>query len=242
MRLPPENSSTSRADPSSSWSGAAQVRRNSRRSSGKPCARSEPDVEKDRLLVTLQDNIPLKSAGLPRGISCHQGSTPRGFDQIENEIVGVGRFIREINTRHQSPQQPAHEHRYNDMGSLLGSPGSGHRARFYRREAKSPVTIRGNSAKSFETGRDGLVLRVFGMSVFSMAVRLPDLEQGIGYGLAVPIQNTADDGQLLARKSWARAILIVELGQANREEGTDSLGRRGFETQFNPPWAYPSGH
>lgn len=74
---------------------------------------------------------------------------------------------------------------------------------------------------------------MLGMMITAVGVSLPDFQDGIGNRLAVAIQHAALNRDSFTRASFAE-IRSVHVLQADTEERTDSLRRRGMAGHSTP--------
>src|SRR5436189_22569 len=86
-------------------------------------------------------------------------------------------------------EQPAHEHRHDQMRRLQLTVGPGYAARLDGGETKLALAVGENAAKSPECG--GLSLCAFGVCVPALRVGLPDLDHAVRDQLAVTVDDVA---------------------------------------------------
>jgi hypothetical protein len=81
-------------------------------------------------------------------------------------------------------------------GCLHAACGRGNASGLDRREAKAAVVGGRDASESRETGLERFVLRVFGMRIAAVRVRLPDFDQRIADAVAVGVDDPALDTNL----------------------------------------------
>src|ERR1700730_9798576 len=112
---------------------------------------------------------------------------------------------------------------------------SGHAAGFDGGEAKSAVIFRGHASKARESVVRGLVLQVLWVRVFPVRIGLPYLDDAIGHGLSVAIENAPSDLDAFARDAGAGEIIAVKPAQSDAEEGADRLPGGCLQLHFRAP-------
>ena len=93
------------------------------------------------------------------------------------------------------------------MRGLNPAPGTGHGSRLDGRELEAAVRIGADAAVAPERGIDGLRLRVLGVGVAAIGVRLSELEHRVGHTLAVAVKDPPAHADALAGHAAGREIV-----------------------------------
>ncbi len=181
------------------------------------------DVEEDRFLFPLQDNIPFQLGSLSSDSFCDQCPAPLRFHEIQHEIFRICRLVWKVDACHESPQQSAHEDGDNNVRGLRFPVGPRHSPRFDGRKPKCAIRVSRNPSKPLELLFDCYVLSVLWVSVFSRMIRLPDLQHRIRNARSVPVNHPSRDFNALSRNALSREIALFHPIAADRKIRSDGL-------------------
>src|SRR5271163_2192811 len=92
-----------------------------------------------------------------------------------------------------------------------------------RRKTEFSIFIRWNSSVALEAGLYRFILRVVGMSVFSVGIRLPQFDDRVRHAHTVGIEYPPRDRHALARNAGTRELRAVQMVQTDAEERADGL-------------------
>jgi len=157
------------------------------------------------------------------GFDCNQCGAPPSLDKIQRKIRGIRGLAGKIDARDQTPQQPAHEHRDHDVRRLYVAIGPGYRTWFNGRKPETSILRCRNTAKSLKRRLRAFFLLVIRMSVLSLRICLPELQDGVGNTLAIGVENTASDDDALSSNPGTSQIVLKQPVHANEEIRTNGL-------------------
>src|SRR5271154_220244 len=190
------------------------------------------NVEENRFVLSLQNNVPFQFVFFSVDLSGDEGSATTWFPKIEHEILIICRFFREINSCHKTPQQSAHEHRDDNVRGLLSPVWPWHRARLDCCKPKCAIRVGRDPSKSLKSRFGCLVLGVIRMRVFSRAVRLPDLQHRVRDAISITVDHAPGDFDALARNTSSCEVNLVQAVAADRKKGSDGLRGCGAKAHF----------
>ena len=104
-------------------------------------------------------------------------------DLGQDRIIAVRGLVLEVDARDEARQQPAGEESDQKMRRLRSVVGSGHRPRLDGLQGEAARVVRMDAAEPVERGVRPCGVRVVRMIAAARRVRLPDLDEGIGYRL-----------------------------------------------------------
>src|SRR6185295_16769095 len=110
----------------------------------------------------------------------------------------------------QVPEHPPHEDRHIEVGCLQAACGRRNASGLDRREAKAAVARGREASESREPGLERFVLRVFGMRIAAVRVRLPDFDQRIADAVAVGVDDPPLYDESLAADAGTGNIIVDE--------------------------------
>src|SRR3954470_971165 len=150
-------------------------------------------LEEDGLVLALQADV--EHVGPVSHPARDEGLARLGRNEGEDRVGGVGRLVLEVDAGKKPAQDAAREHPDIEMRRLHHTVGAGHAPRLHGVEGVASLGVALDSAKALEEGiRESGV----GAGITPVAVRLPDLEHGVGHELPVAIDNAALDRDALA--------------------------------------------
>src|ERR1700694_2905672 len=165
--------------------------------------KSASDGKEDRLPFALQPDVEVEHAP---AILRDQRLATRRLNEVQNRIGGVGlRLIRKIHPRHQVTEQTPGENRDVEVGRL-----------------RAPVRRRRSAGLG---GREAECALSVGAGASESGAYLPDLNQGVGDGLTLPVEDLALHPDRAGGARRQDLLTLLER-QSDAEERTDRLRRR----------------
>src|SRR5438445_2911175 len=191
-------------------------------------------IEENRFLGALQNNVPFQRAR-NGSLSRDQCAAPRRLNEIQNIIVRVRRFLRKINPRHQPQQQSSRKYGHSNVRRLHLSIWTWNRPRLYRGELEFAILINPDAAVALKTRLDRLVLVVFRMRIFAVAICLPDFKHCVRNRLAVAIKHAACYGYVFPRDPRSYQVDFPQSRETDREKGPNGLGCSRLQAHLISP-------
>src|SRR5882762_9560517 len=197
------------------------------------------EIEEHRFVLALQDDAPLERA-LGLAFRDQRGAT-RGWNELEERVLGVTLLVGKIDPRRELLEHPAHEDRHHEVRRLQHAARPGHAARLDGGEAKRALIVGRDAAEAPESALELFFLLVRGMRVLAVRIRLPDFDQAVAYADALAIEQPPFDRHPLALGAARGDVARGEPVEPDVEIRPDRLAAARVQAHVNAPSAWHRG-
>src|SRR5580704_3129149 len=193
------------------------------------------DVEENGFLIARKVDVDSPSATLIGIRASHQAIAAILRNQGQDGILRIGRIAKEVDASRQTFENPARQDRNVQVRRLEGIVPTRNSPRLDGLKITDSARIGPRTPVSKKFWVDWLLLGVVRVVVFPVGIRLPELEHGIGNGVAFSVEDPADELHPFAFGTGAgHPRDRTRAGQANLKERANRLRSSWNQVHLTP--------